>query len=99
MKTETWLACTHPGCGCTDLHFLEAIVTYREPSEDGPSKESRIQADGKAQAGRDCRSNPSSRRGAVVLCFTCEWSEHITRIVFQQHKGRTFVEGLELTEE
>lgn len=81
-----------PGCGDEYTHLRNVSVYSRPQGEDRPTITTRVDSMGGAniELGGE-ESNPSSRRGAVVLHFECE-SRCRFDLKLVQHKGMTFVQ-------
>jgi len=90
-----------PRCGGTNLHHVKTTVFSR--AEDAPStmviainERSGSPVLWAGEQPSDHCSNPSSRRGAVVIAFRCEECgdydvPHSIQLSIVQHKGQTLV--------
>lgn len=80
---------TCPCCGDTYLRHSDVTVWVR-PVEDGPAHRVHVFPDGTYEKW-DGRNNPSARRGAVGIYFSCENCRRLLQLTFAQHKGETDV--------
>lgn len=84
------MRCPVEGCGFDYTHLLSVTCYERPGGEDKQTVAFTINGQGLASAG-PVDGNPSGRRDATVLHFTCE-SGHLFDVQFVQHKGQTFVD-------
>lgn len=78
-------ACSHD---CT--HQEEVVVFNRNESTE--QQFMRVQVNWSEVTIDDCMAgNPSPRRQAVVIAYTCEECNAVSQLIVMQHKGTTFV--------
>ena len=86
MAGSSILRC--PSCG---LNYTHAEHSYTLPgtdkSEGGPFSGVRVAS----------AANSGDRRSAEVILFSCEGCPDLFEVIFQQHKGNTFVETRTVT--
>lgn len=88
-RWEDYLICPAPGCGCENVHIESTNYFARPAGEDALTIH--YGASHRGSASHVCEENPSSRRDAATIVFSCEWG-HTFELRFIQHKGTTFTD-------
>jgi hypothetical protein len=85
----TKLTCTHCIHDCT--HHGPTHVWLRPRGEDGPSRKVTTLDNGVAIE-EDAQGNPSGRRDAVEIVYSCEECGGLSALQVIQHKGATYLQ-------
>jgi hypothetical protein len=88
-----------PCCGFEYLHAVRVVV-FDRGEDDSQGRRTTVDADahgcGLVSQSTSLQGNPSMRRGAIAIEFSCEgcggWEDRPIRLGLSQHKGRTLVE-------
>lgn len=78
-----------PLCECDFIHG-RSVLSFDRDEDDPQTTMTVVERGAVIMTMIDSKENPSSRRDAVEVRFSCEWG-HSFGIQFSQHKGTTLV--------
>jgi hypothetical protein len=83
-----------PACHAATIHH-ERTTVFGRACEDAPTRAIVIEPGAEIahtiESDRAERTNPSSRRDAVAVQFSCEHCPAISELIIEQHKGYTYL--------
>ncbi len=88
IEFDCQLLCAACGCNYTHFHSVE-IFKRTEDEETGLHI---LVTEMSAATDTAMTGNPSARRDAVRIVYSCEFCNQLTTVSFIQHKGNTYVE-------